>query len=197
MKSVAETLRQSRKTEKLTLQQVSGAVKIDVGILSKIERGIRPISMEQLELLCKLYKLSFLEQKKNLTAEQIVAFVAYDQNANEILQIAEQKLAYATKAITPLSKIVRELKVVFKKFPQIQQAWVFGSYARGEMTSKSDVDVVITVGKGFTYFQLADVQYQAENKLGIKVDIGFKKSLDKTVSKNAEKDMKLIYERGE
>jgi len=197
MKSVAETLRLSRKTEKLTLQQVSGAVKIDVGVLSKIERGIRPISMEQLELLCKLYKLSFLEQKKNLTAEQIVAFVAYDQNANEILQIAEQKLAYATKAITPLSKIVRELKAVFKKFPQIQQAWVFGSYARGEMTSKSDVDVVITVGTGFTYFQLADVQYQAENKLGIKVDIGFKKSLDKAVSKNAEKDMKLIYERGE
>jgi len=197
MKSVAETLRLSRKTEKLTLQQVSGTVKIDVGILSKIERGIRPISMEQLELLCKLYKLSFVEQKKNLTAEQIVAFVAYDQNANEILQIAEQKLAYATKAIMPLSKIVRELKAVFRKFPQIQQAWVFGSYARGEMTSKSDVDVVITVGKGFTYFQLADVQYQAENKLGIKVDIGFKKSLDKTVSKNAEKDMQLIYERGE
>jgi predicted nucleotidyltransferase len=195
MKSVAETLRQSRKTEKLTLQQVSNTVKIDVGILSKIERGIRPISMEQLELLCKLYKLSFLEQKKNLTAEQIVAFVAYDQNANEILQIAEQKLAYATKAIMPLSKIVRELKAVFKKFSQIQQAWVFGSYARGEMTSKSDVDVVITVEKGFTYFQLADVQYQAENKLGIKVDIGFKKSLDKAVSKNAEKDMKLIYER--
>jgi predicted nucleotidyltransferase len=196
MKSVAENLRQSRKTAKLTLQQVSGAVKIDVGILSKIERGIRPISMEQLELLCKLYKLSFVEQKKNLTAEQIVAFVAYEHNANEILQIAEQKLAYATKAIQPLSKIVRELKAVFRKFPQIQQAWVFGSYARGEMTSKSDVDVVITVGKGFTYFQLADVQYQAENKLGIKVDIGFKKSLDKTVSKNAEKDMRLIYERG-
>jgi predicted nucleotidyltransferase len=196
MKSVAETLRLSRKTEKLTLQLVSSTVKIDVGILSKIERGIRPISMEQLELLCKLYKLSFVEQKKYLTAEQIVAFVAYDQNANEILQIAEQKLAYATKAITPLSKIVRELTVVFRKFPQIQQAWVFGSYARGEMTSKSDVDVVITVGKGFTYFQLADVQYQAENKLGIKVDIGFKKSLDKAVSKNAEKDMKLIYERG-
>jgi predicted nucleotidyltransferase len=195
MKSVAETLRQSRKTEKLTLQQVSSAVKIDVGVLSKIERGIRPISMDQLELLCKLYKLSFVEQRKNITAEQIVAFVAYEPNANEILQIAEQKLAYATKAIQPLSKIVRELKAVFKKFPQIQQAWVFGSYARGEMTSKSDVDVVITVEKGFTYFQLADVQHQAENKLGIKVDIGFKKSLDKTVSKNAEKDMKLIYER--
>ena len=61
--------------------------------------------------------------------------------------------------------------------------------------SNSDLVVVITVGKGFTYFQLADVQYQAENKLGIKVDIGFKRSLDKTVSKHAEKDMKLIYER--
>jgi predicted nucleotidyltransferase len=195
MKSVAETLRQSRKTEKLTLQQVSSAVKIDVGILSKIERDLRPISMEQLELLCKLYKLHFVEQKKNLTAEQIVAFVAYESSPDEILKIAEQKLAYATKTIKPLSKIVRELKAVFKKFPQIQKAWIFGSYARGEMTSKSDVDVVITVGKGFTYFQLADVQYQAENKLGIKVDIGFKKSLDKTVSKNAEKDMKLIYER--
>ncbi|MFM7769395.1 MAG: nucleotidyltransferase domain-containing protein [Bacteroidota bacterium] len=197
MKSVAETLRLSRKTAKLTLQQVSVAAKIDVGILSKMERELRPISMEQLELLCKIYKLNFQEQKKNLTAEHIVAFVAYEQSANEILQIAEQKLAYATKATMPLNKIVRELKNVFRKFPQIESAWVFGSYARGEMTSKSDVDVVITVGKGFTYFQLADVQYQAENKLGIKVDIGFKKSLDKTVSKNAEKDMKLIYGNGE
>ena len=151
--------------------------------------------MEQLETLATLYKLNFKELKKNLTAEQIVAFVAYESSPDEILKIAEQKLAYATKTIKPLSKIVSELKAVFKKFPQIQNAWVFGSYARGEMTSKSDVDVVITVGKGFTYFQLADVQYQAENKLGIKVDIGFKRSLDKTVSKHAEKDMKLIYER--
>jgi hypothetical protein len=197
MKSVAETLRLSRKTKKLTLQQVSSAVKIDVGILSKIERGLRPISMEQLETLATLYKLNFTELKKNLTAEQIVAFVAYESSPDEILKIAEQKLAYATKTIKPLSKIVNELKAVFKKFPQIQKAWIFGSYARGEMTSKSDIDVVITVGKGFTYFQLADVQYQAENKLGIKVDIGFKRSLDKTVSKHAEKDMKLIYGRGE
>jgi predicted nucleotidyltransferase len=195
MKSVAESLREVRKQGKLTLQEVSGKTRIDVGILSKIERGVRPISMEQLETLATLYKLNFTELKKNLTAEQIVAFVVYQSSPDEILKIAEQKLAYATKAITPLSKIVRELKAVFKKFPQIQKAWIFGSYARGEMTLKSDIDVVITVGKGFTYFQLADVQYQAENKLGIKVDIGFKRSLDKTVSKHAEKDMKLIYER--
>ena len=76
MKSVAETLREVRKQGKLTLQEVSGKTRIDVGILSKIERGIRPISMEQLETLATLYKLNFKELKKNLTAEQIVAFVA-------------------------------------------------------------------------------------------------------------------------
>lgn len=197
MKRVAETLRDTRKQGKLTLQEVSGKTRIDVGILSKIERGLRPISMEQLETLAALYKLNFKELKKNLTAEQIVAFVAYESSPDEILKIAEQKLAYVTKTIKPLSKIVRELKAVFKKFPQIQKAWIFGSYARGEMTFQSDVDVVITVGKGFTYFQLADVQYQAENKLGLKLDIGFKSSLDKTVMKHAEKDMKLIYTKGE
>ena len=197
MRGVAQTLRERRKALKLTLQEVSKRTAIDVGILSKIERELRPISEEQLKLLSKIYKLDYSELHKSLLADQVLTYLKLTDNPQEILQLAEQKLAYVTKAILPLSQIVRELKYVFRKFPQIESAWVFGSYARGEMTSTSDVDVVITAGKGFSYFQLADVQYQAENKLGIKVDIGFKKSLDKTVSKNAEKDMKLIYGNGE
>lgn len=197
MKTVSESIREARRKFKLTLHEVSAKSRIDVGILSKIERGIRPISIDQLEILAGLYKLNFSQLKKNLTAEKIVAAIAYENNPDEILKLAEQKLAYTTKTIMPLSKIVKELKAVFKRFPQIQSAWIFGSYARGEMTFQSDIDVVVTVRKGFTYFQLADVQYQAENKLGIKVDIGFKKSLDPTASKNAEKEMKLIYGREE
>jgi uncharacterized protein len=193
MKAVSESLREARKKCKLTLQKVAVKTRIDVGILSKIERGIRPISTDQLKTLSELYQLNFNQLKKNLTAEHIVAIVAYENNPGEILKLAEQLIQYETKPFKPLDQIIKELTSVFKKFKEVQQAWLFGSYSRGEMTSKSDIDIVISADKGFTYFQLADVQYQTENKLGIKVDIGFKKSLDPVVQKNAEKDMKLIY----
>lgn len=197
MKTVSESIREARKKCKLTLQEVAAKTRIDVGILSKIERGIRPISTDQLKTLSELYQLNFSQLKKHLAAEHIVAVVAYESNPAEILKLAEQLIQYETKPFKPLDQIIKELTSVFKKFKEVQQAWLFGSYSRGEMTSTSDIDVVISADKGFTYFQLADVQYQAENKLGIKVDIGFKKSLDPIVQKNAEFDMKLIYGREE
>lgn len=48
---------------------------------------------------------------------------------------------------------------------------VFGSYARGEATAQSDVDLVARFGRPVTLFEVLDVQHEMEDVLGLDVDL--------------------------
>ena len=83
----------------------------------------------------------------------------------------------------------------FKTQP-VLKAWLFGSFARGEETSQSDVDILIvldhsqTVGMDFfgMYEELKDL-------LGRNVDLVTERSLAPFARKSVEQDRKLVYER--
>jgi len=53
----------------------------------------------------------------------------------------------------------------------VVKASVFGSYARGETTVGSDLDLLVTLAPGKTYFDLGNLQYQLEKKIPNGVDI--------------------------
>lgn len=195
MNPVFIQLRQARKEKKLTLQAVADRLAIDIALISKMERGQRPISEKQLKAFCKLYKLDLKTLQKAVKAEEVVALLQGYDHPQEILKLAETQLLYSTKENLSIAKIQSALKSIFKKFHAIQSAWIFGSYARGENNELSDIDIVITADHGFSYFQLADVQHQAEEKLKIKIDIGFKNSMKPEIIRQIEVDLKLIYER--
>ena len=38
--------------------------------------------------------------------------------------------------------IVNKIKAFFPAYP-VEKAWIFGSYSRGEETSKSDIDILV------------------------------------------------------
>ena len=54
---------------------------------------------------------------------------------------------------------------------------IFGSYARGEQNSESDVDVLVRFDKGATLLDLVGVSEYLEKLLGIPVDVVSEKSL--------------------
>jgi len=54
---------------------------------------------------------------------------------------------------------------------------IFGSYARGEQSSESDVDVLVRFDKGATLLDLVAVSEYLENLLCIPVDVVSEKSL--------------------
>lgn len=68
------------------------------------------------------------------------------------------------------------VKAIHKELPYlrqhfgVQQLALFGSFARDETTEKSDIDLVVTLGRplGFAFIELADY---LEAKLGRKVDL--------------------------
>lgn len=57
-----------------------------------------------------------------------------------------------------------------KSYPEIKCAYLYGSYARGEATEKSDIDILVVLGKpmGMRYFGIA---VDLEKLLGKVVDL--------------------------
>lgn len=53
----------------------------------------------------------------------------------------------------------------------VSEAYLYGSYARGEQTQGSDVDIRLMCGKSMTFSQLYDIQEKLEEYLGLPFDI--------------------------
>ncbi|MBQ9559050.1 MAG: nucleotidyltransferase domain-containing protein [Bacteroidaceae bacterium] len=83
----------------------------------------------------------------------------------------------------------------FKTKP-VLKAWLFGSVARGEESSTSDVDILVSLDYsqpiGLKYFGMV---LDLENLLGRPVDLVEEGQLMPFARQDAERDKKLIYER--
>ena len=79
----------------------------------------------------------------------------------------------------------------------VEKAWLFGSYARGEETPKSDVDILFVPQKGvfFSLLTYAHIHRELETLLNRKVDLVTDGTLRPMAEQTANKDNCIIYER--
>ena len=93
-------------------------------------------------------------------------------------------------------KIINILKDFFSKLP-VEKAWVFGSYARGEETSESDVDILVRYSEDtcLGLFGIAEIIDKLEKLLGKKVDLVEEDTLYPRVAKMVNAEKIQIYER--
>ena len=87
----------------------------------------------------------------------------------------------------------------FKTQP-VLRAWLFGSFARGEETEDSDVDILFVPdysGKPFTLFTQGGMYMDLRELLGREVDLVVEGSLRPYAAASAERDKRIIYERTE
>lgn len=68
------------------------------------------------------------------------------------------------------NQIKESVQTVAKKW-NIKQAFLFGSYARGEATETSDVDLILDVPDGTTYIDLGEISNELSTLLGVSIDI--------------------------
>lgn len=98
---------------------------------------------------------------------------------------------------------IQEKVVLFAEEFDIQEVYLFGSYARGEADEKSDLDFVVKLSEerdyGMEYFSMGEV---AKEIFGIAVDVidmdAFASPRTYTargVKENFEKEKILIYKR--
>jgi uncharacterized protein len=79
-----------------------------------------------------------------------------------------------------------------KKY-HVESIGIFGSYSRKENHKDSDIDLLIRFKINPTLLQVARMQRELSEILGIKVDIVTEPSLrDNIIKKNIEKDLQII-----
>jgi transcriptional regulator with XRE-family HTH domain len=92
--SFGEHLKKLRDERKLPIRKVASVLDIDPSTLSKIERGERTANKEMLPLLAELFN----EDEKTLSvilfSDKIAYQILEEENSNEILKVAEEKIQY-------------------------------------------------------------------------------------------------------
>lgn len=86
----------------------------------------------------------------------------------------------------------------FKTQPVVK-AWLFGSFARGEETPESDVDLLVEFdhGRPIGLLRYAGMWREIEELIGRKIDLVENGTLMPFAVDSANRDKQLIYERAE
>ena len=69
---------------------------------------------------------------------------------------------------------------------------VFGSYARGENKSDSDLDLMVKFGKRINLLDFIGIEQELSEALGIKVDLAMEGSIDPLIKPYVEVDIKPL-----
>jgi len=192
--SFGEAIRKLRKGKGQPLRTVAAYLNIDQAILSKIERGQRKATREQVVKLAGYFNVDKEYLLVTWLSDKLIYELEDEGIALKALQVAEEKVGYISFSKIDRHKITRIIKTTLQLFPIIEKAWIYGSFSRNEDGPKSDIDIAIKAGKTFTYFDLAEVQYELEKTTNRKIDIGFIDTFKPNVWKNVKSDLKLIYE---
>lgn len=94
MDNLGETIRKLREEKELPLRTVAAYLDIDQAILSKVERGQRNATREQVIKLAEYFKVKESDLLVSWLSDKLVYEVADEQVALKALQVAEEKVKY-------------------------------------------------------------------------------------------------------
>ncbi len=77
----------------------------------------------------------------------------------------------------------------------VKKAALFGSVARGEQTSQSDIDLVVEFSKTPTLFEMAKLQRELEVIVKKPIDLVTYRSLHPLIREHVLNDQKVLYEK--
>lgn len=133
-----------------------------------------------------------IESEKRETEDGTLARI--EQKVSETLRLVQRQQGIANDKQLVTDK-VRE---VCSRFPAIERAYLFGSFARGTYSEESDVDIRLDIGASHV-FNLRDLEHfskQIEQLTGRLADVVTAKTIKNTALREAiERDKELIYER--
>lgn len=92
--------------------------------------------------------------------------------------------------------IINRLSEYFSGQP-IEKAWIFGSYARSEENTKSDIDILVNFSPDIqmTLFKYLHIVNDLQALTGKKIDLVEDGQLKQFAKNSADNDKILIYKR--
>jgi len=91
--------------------------------------------------------------------------------------------------------IIKNKIIPILKRQGVLKAAIFGSFARGEETKNSDLDLLVKMPKNKTFLDMAGLKVELEDKLGRGVDIVEYDAIRPLIKDQVLRDKKEIYEK--
>jgi predicted nucleotidyltransferase len=95
---------------------------------------------------------------------------------------------------TDLTITEQQLSALLSRYG-VTNAAVFGSFARGDATPDSDLDLLVTYRSGTTLFDVFSLQDELEQTLGRKVDLISDRRISKRLERRIQRDLKPLTSR--
>lgn len=95
--SIGEQIRKLREDFGLPLRKVAAKLDIDQSVLSKIERGERKASKEQIIKIAQIFSVDERELLINYLTDKVLYDLKDEDLATDVLKFAEKKIKYMTK----------------------------------------------------------------------------------------------------
>ena len=143
-------------------------------------------------------KAVMLKLNQNNDADILMKLTTVENKQGYIKRLIRQDLQNQGKILTKDSIAMLILPVCRRH--QIERVYLIGSYARGEATENSDIDLMIEGSDKQSMFEFSDISEELEEAVGKKIDlIEYEAVLSdqsrsgKRFRYNIEKDKELIY----
>jgi len=94
IQSFGENLRKLREEHNLPIRKVASKLDIDPSTLGKIERGERTANKEMIPILADLFGIEKKTLGLILFSDKVAYQIIEEENTNEILKVAEEKIQY-------------------------------------------------------------------------------------------------------
>lgn len=111
--------------------------------------------------------------------------------------ISDGKVEFSAHVLQPLTidEIRRKAEPVFKKYG-ILKAQIFGSYARGEASADSDIDLMVTYGKkqALGAWEVIGIRQELADALNREVDLVTEGNVIPYFQESIYRDLKPLYE---
>ncbi|MFY7937703.1 MAG: helix-turn-helix domain-containing protein [Flavobacterium sp.] len=91
-KQLGDKIRELRTKQNLLLRQVASILEVDTSIISKMERGERPIKQEQIAILADILKADKEELQTLWLADQLYNVIEGQAMADEALKSVSKKI---------------------------------------------------------------------------------------------------------
>ena len=132
MENIGSLIRDLRINKGYPLRKVAAFLDIDQAVLSKIERGKRKVSKQQVIKLAGFFGYDEKEMLVTYFSDLIISQIGDEEYASEALMAAEKKIEY--KKLNNLNRdaIAESARKIISEFPHILKAWIFGSFSRNE-----------------------------------------------------------------
>ena len=127
--------------------------------MNELKQKRKELGLTQIEAaqICGVSRRSFQYYEEN---------DEYEEMRRKILEIIDNSEKNRILGLQFIKNVCTE---IFKKYPEIRCAYLYGSYARKEATGQSDVDILVVCHKmGLSFFGLA---CELSNALGKEVDL--------------------------